>query len=254
MNKYKIIICILFSMFLVGCEATYDVNINGNIITENVEFVEKDTTKYDEILFSHTDITYKSSIYENANWPTGAFYLQNGNPYEPIKMDGVEYYNQSLIDDNTGLGIKYDYIFNLDNYINSNAVKSCFKNFSFGNGDKIISLYANNASYCFNGRKMLDKVSVNLTTTYPVISHNADKYNSNTNTYTWNITTKNSNTKIIKMELSKDLNYKPEKKEEKNVLEKGSTNVLLIAFGIFILIGGIIGIVIYTKNKNINKV
>ncbi len=254
MSKCKVLICILFSMFLVGCEATYNVSIDGNTINEDVQFIESDSSKYDDVMFPHTDITYRSTINENANWPTGAFYLQNGNPYEPVKMEGVEYYNQSLIDDSTGLGIKYSYTYNLDNYVDSNAVRSCFKNFSFANGDEKISIYAGNASYCFNGRKMLDKVKINVTTTYPVINSNADDVDSSTNTYTWNISSKESEDKVIKMDLSKDLDYKPEKIEEENILNKNGTSTLLIVFGVALVIGGIIGIVLYNKNKKINKI
>ena len=253
MNKFKIIVCILFSMFLIGCEATYNVNIDGNSVSEDVSFIEQDSSKYDTVLFSHTDITYKSSIYENAKWPTGAFYLKNGDPYEPVIMDGVEYYNQDLIDDNEGLGIKYDYNFTLDNYRESNAARSCFKNFGFGNGDKKISIYANDATYCFNGHKMLDKVTINLKTTYPVISHNADKFDKDNNTYTWNVTTKNAESKIIKMELSKDLDYKPEK-DSKVILEENNFITMIIAFAVFALVGGIIVLILYNKSKTTNKI
>lgn len=252
MNKFKIMIGILFSIFLVGCEATYEVDIDDNVVTENFNFIEKDTSKYNSSMFSHTDITYQNMVNENATWPTGAFYQKDGNQYEPIKMEGVEYYNQTLINDE-GLGIKYDYTFNLDNYNESNAVRSCFKNFAFVNGEEKITIYANNASYCFNGRKMLDKVTIKLTTSYPAISHNEDKYDKNTKTYIWNIKAANASNKTIKMELSKDLKYKP--KEEKNIIEKeSSSSVILIIFGIFAFIAGIIVLIVYRKNKKVNNI
>lgn len=250
MNKIKIFTCLILSMFLVGCSATYNVNIDGNTVSEKFEFSESDSSKWNEIVIAHTEITYKNSVYENYEWPTGAFYQKNGNPYEPIRMEGVEYYNQELIDDGNKIGIKYNYDFTLDNYKDSNAAKSCFKTFIVTNSNEKLNIIAKDASYCFNTNKMLDKVTVKLTTTYKVIYSNADS-NKN-NTYIWNIKSTDSNNSSIKIELSKDENYND--KVEEDDFKNSSTFIILIGFGIVFGIGLIVFLVVYIKNKSVNKI
>ena len=246
MRKYKLIYCLILSIFLVGCTANYNVNITENGVEESFEFTENDSSKWDNILFPHTDLTYRTSVMENANWPTGSFYQRGGNPYEPIKMDGVEYYNQELISNNESLGIKYNYNFNLDDYNESNAVRSCFKNFSFGNGKKTIQIYAKDASNCFNARKMLEKVKITLTSSYKVVSHNADKVENGK--YIWNIDAKDASDKQIDMILTKDENYI---NEDENQNDNYLT--IIVAIGIFIVIIGGAALYLYFKNKNASK-
>lgn len=246
MKKTKLIYCLILSIFLVGCTANYNVNITENGVEETVEFTENDSSKWDDIIFPHTDITYRSSVMENVNWPTGSFYQRGGNPYEPIKMDGVEYYNQELISNNDSLGIKYNYTFALDDYNESNAVRSCFKNFSFGNGKETIQIYAKDASNCFNARKMLENIKITLTSSYKVVSHNADKVENEK--YIWNVEAEDADDKKIEMILAKDENYVSEE-------EKQNNNYLTIIFvaGIFIVIIGGAALYLYFKNKSASK-
>ncbi len=248
MKKYKLIYCLILSIFLVGCTANYNVNITENGVEESFEFTENDSSKWDNTIFPHIDLTYRTSVMDNANWPTGSFYQRGGNPYEPIKMDGVEYYNQELINDGNSLGIKYNYTFNLDDYNESNAVRSCFKNFSFGNGIEKIQIYAHDASNCFNARKMLENIKITLTTSYKVVSHNADKVEDGK--YIWNIKAKDASDKKIEMTLTKDENYVG---EDENILEENTYLTIVIVFGIFIILVGGVALYLYIKNKNASK-
>ena len=247
MKKYKLIYCLILSIFLVGCTANYNVNITENGVEEYFEFTETDNNKWDVRLFSHTDITYRTIVTENFAWPTGAFYQKGGNPYEPIKMDGVEYYNQELINNNEALGIKYDYTFKLDDYNQSNAVRSCFKNFSFSNGNKKITIYAKDASNCFNGYKRLENININLTSSYKVISHNADKVENGK--YIWNVDAKDASDKKIETTLTKDKNYVSEEESQNN----DTYLTIIIAVGIFIVLIGGTALYLYFKNKNASK-
>lgn len=248
MKKIKLIYCLILSIFLVGCSVNYNVNITEDSVEESFEFTETDSSKWDTVLFPHTDITYKSSVMENANWPTGSFYQRGGNPYEPIKIEGVEYYNQELINDNKALGLRYNYNFKLSDYNGSNAVRSCFKNFSFGNGDKQIKIYANNASYCFQTRKMLDKVKITLTSSYKVVEHNADKVEKEK--YIWIIKEKDASKKKIEMTLTKDKDYVA---KDKGSVRNSSFLAIIIVIGIFIVLVGGTALYLYTKNKKLNK-
>ena len=248
MKKLKLFCVIILSIFLCGCTATYNIDITEDTVVESFEFIETDSSKFDNILYSHTDVTYRSMVLENASWPTGSFYQKGGNPYEPVKMEGVEYYNQELINDGSSLGIKYNYAFKLDDYNDSNAVRSCFKNFSFGNGDTQIRIYANDASNCFYGYKALENIKIVLSTIYPVIEHNATKVENDK--YIWDIKAEAAKNTKIEMNLSKDKNYKS---ENNNLIEDNSSMTFVIIIVIFVLaIGGIV-LYLYVKNKNSSK-
>jgi len=246
MKKMKLFYCILLSIFLCGCTANYNINITETGVEENFEFYESDKEKFDNSIYAHTDYTYRKSVLENSKWPTGAFYQRSGNPYEPVKIDGVEYYNQELIDDNNKLGIKYDYTFQLDNYNESNAVKSCFEKFSFNNTDEIIKIYVKNASPCFETRKLLEKINIKLTSSYKVIKHNADSVKNNK--YIWNIDSNNASSKVIDITLTK---------QEDIVITNNSNNsylTLIIILAIFVIFLGTVFTYLYYKNKESNKI
>lgn len=248
MNKIKLLYCIILSIFLVGCTANYNVNIKEDTVEETVEFDEKDSSKWNSRIFTYNDMTYRMSVDNEMAWPTNSIYQQAGNPYEPVKMDGIEYYEKELINNSTSLGIKYNYTFSFDDYNNSNAAKTCFKNFSFGNGKTIIDIYAKDATQCFYNRPLLDKININLTSEkYKVISHNADSIKDGK--YTWEINSKNASKKEIKMTLTKDENYV----ENKNSIEKSSSFAIVVVIVIFIVIVGGIILYLYVKNKNSSK-
>ena len=128
----KIILLFILVLFITGCKATVNVNIDKDNVTEKVSVYEKNTTTYNNM----------------KNWegfPVPLYYNQDLEvpSWMPNreKEQGVPYYNVEFNDDiNTITGTGK---FSFNNYKRSSLVNNCFKLSSFIGFPYSIELFSN---------------------------------------------------------------------------------------------------------------
>lgn len=227
MNKIKKIVLILAVLLLSGCSATADYSIKiGNSISENLKI-----TAYCENDCLQDEIT-KPRL-KNYNNPGYDIY---GSDYQ----EGFEYYKKNYSKDGNKITLEYSGNFKLEKYSNSNMAKTFFTFFNSTYRDDILTINSGNNFYFKEGLKTLN---VSITTNHKVIDNNADSHSGNT--YTWTINKDDPITKTIYI----SINTKEEQEPKK-------TNFILIFLiaGAFLLLLGIAGMVMYSKNEKNNKI
>ncbi len=224
----KGLLLILSLLIFSGCTAEYNLNIKGNNFNEELVFVGSTQEEKEEIK------QYKF-------W-NNAFVDDQVNSETNDKLEGVEYYDQVVIEDN----LHFKYSFMKNNYRMSNIVNSCYKSFNATevNGKYVIS--TSKDFLCFDNYPNLEKVTVKINVDFPVKEHNAN--NVSGNTYIWEIVKGKEDNSIFIQEGSKDVSQdKPNQDIQDEIItdegveEKNSKQEL-----IYILIGlGGFGLVLF---------
>lgn len=222
MKKVKLLFLFTFVCLLSGCTAEYNVEIYNDEVRVDSSFVEKDSSKWDELVF---DTSYREII----NWKT------TGDESSPV-AEGI--YKISS-DNELGIGLKNKYQL-LGEYENSPGIKACYQYFKVIEEDENIILSTSLENKCFDEYPMLDDITINLKTNHKVVSSNADLVDGYH--YTWNLSRENKDDAAILITIKKDeyiFNY------ENEFLKK-----ILYTVGIIVIIVGVGGITyLYFKNK-----
>lgn len=171
---------VLFVMsifILTGCSATYNLEISTKGFQEN-------------IIVNSTSVTENEFFVE---YPYEAYYggkENEGNRME--KIEGQEYYNSKLTTNEKGLKtLKYNYLFSEEEFNKANSIyMTSFENFIMrrydhdNNGKKDYMIISTSDDFSwFENNQDLEKVEINITCHYEIISSNADKVNNNTHTW-----------------------------------------------------------------------
>lgn len=176
----KKIILILSLLVLSGCTINYNLDYTeeGMIetITGNVTKAESEVKDSDSGL----------NIYYNLI-----------NEPQKVFIDSEELYNKNIIEN------KKDYEYNVTNKYNNNLDKStiinyCFKEFNIEDEEDYYRIHLGGKFYCLYA----DKINVNISSDYAVISSNANK--TKDNTYTWILNDENDS---IDITFSKNIKY-----------------------------------------------
>lgn len=222
MKKLKILFLFILVCLLSGCTAEYNVEIYNDEVRVDGSFVEKDSSKWDELVF---DIPYREMI----DWKT------TGDESSPV-AEGI--YKISS-DNELGIGLKNKYKL-LGEYENSPGIKACYQYFSIIEENENIILSTSLQNKCFDDYSSLDNITVNLKTNHKVVSSNADLVNGYH--YTWNLSRANKDDAAISIVIKKDeyiFNY------ENEFFKK-----ILYTAGIIVIIVSVGGITyLYFKNK-----
>lgn len=197
-NRLKTIFILIFILFLTGCKATYNININLSSVNEELEVIEKDQNKFSIIEENLYNLNRKDYLDTNLKWPTPAYKDSEINPYEPTKISNENYYTKKDISNSSQIGIKYSYNHLQDKYRNSNILNTCY-DFELEKTNNNILFKTIDKFKCFDEYPLLDEVEINVTSMCNVISNNSDK--NEENKYTWNITKDNYEDKTIEFEL-----------------------------------------------------
>ena len=171
----KTIVLVGLLFLLTGCTVDYNLYINKGNIDE-------------QIIFNGTNVNIQ---------PFSVYYDVDGFSETGVKLDGIDYYDESLINNSTTLS----YSFTWDNYNRSRAVRTCLKSHKLViNNDNNYMLNTSIGLSCFNQYPNLDKLNINISlddSLFEVISSNAD---SNVGSYyTWVINENNYDTKHIQL-------------------------------------------------------
>ena len=240
MNLKKNIILIILLLLLTGCKITYNLDISPKGFKENFNImsnIDNKTEKYEIPAFIGT-IDYEDIDIN---------FLE--------KYEDIEYYNKKVKENNKHQIINYNYIFDDKNIQKSNAINLAFERFSITrydhdeNGKKdYMIISTSDKSNLFEKFSDIEKITINITCHYEVISSNADEINKNI--YTWYLD--KNNIKAINMV------YNPEKFiDYRSIWEKIIDGDYFNSFTVTIFIA-CIGVVIYLflkkKSNNIDKI
>ncbi len=226
----KKIILIFSILFLTGCDINYNLTINNDQITENID------------------------VNAELNSPPITAYIDEQGASETDDLiEGVSYYNIKELNNSTFL----DYKFSFNDYYRSTATNTCLKKVSLTK-DSQNNYILNTTSYfsCFDLYPSLDNINVNITLNnlYTLVSTNSD--NQNNNTYTWHINKKNyqdKNIQLIFQNKTEDIPNNEENTENKKEEETRSKETSIFTYILVITAVTVFLIVIfgYIKYKSI---
>lgn len=244
--KRKICVLSILLFCITGCHANYDLEIYNNQVKESMKFINNDSSTWDSTV--QYDLSYRELLKASVDYPYPAFNNAVVDENDSIKLDGVEYYDNTLISNATELGQKLKYNkFDLTNFNESSIVKKCYQYFNVIEQDDNIILSTSLENLCFKEYPLLDRITVSIKTNHKVVSSNATKtkgYN-----YTWDITRDSSNDSAITLTIKKNefiFNY------ENEFIKKIIYIILII--GIILGVGSIIYFYIKNKNKQLNEI
>lgn len=244
--KKKLFILIFFLLCVTGCNANYNVEIYNNQVKEDMQFVETDSSSWDSE--AKYGLSYRSLLEASINYPYPVFDDTIVDENDTIKLDGVEYYNNSLISDATKLGQRLKYNkFTLDNFNQSSIIKKCYKYFNIIEEEDNIVISTSYENLCFKEYPMLDRITINLKTNHKVVSSNATRVKGYH--YTWDLTKDKSDDSAITIIIKKDdyiFNY------ENEIIKKIIYIALIV--GIILSIGSICYFYFKNKNKRLNEI
>lgn len=241
--KRKVFCLIGFVLLLCGCDATYNVNISNDTISDELIINNKK-----DIVFSGGS-NYKEiiDVYSNLEIVSDE---SNMNDYtSATKVDGYSYYNKIILDNNGDYGLKFSNSFLEDDY-KKTPLLIYYGNKSIKNvGDKLY-INSNTSKGCtlFDNYPYLDNLTLNVTISYNVVSHNADKVSNNI--YTWYLNRSNYKNKEISVEIDKSENASV----SSTFLNENQSNVLIVFLYVFLAVAiFVFGFYTYYKVKNSNN-
>lgn len=211
---------ILFILFiLTGCTANYNLNIEGNTITENIS----GTVSKSEYEIKSSD-TSENEIYSFLNNDQNALF------------DSDSVYLRTIDDKGNKINYNFTYTYN-NNFNKSNIINTCFENHLVEENDEYLYVRLSGKFYC----KYADKININVTSNNAVIESNAKKIDGNV--YKWTI--KDSDNVDIFMNISKELDYSSGKEVKK------VTTFQIIGFIVLIILCVITYVMYRRKNNDI---
>lgn len=206
----KIIMLLITVILLTGCEATYDIHIQEDKITDNIKIFtdsttvqranEKDTTKYyDKIL----------------DWE-----------------NGYDFYERELFTTDTKTGYHYNYDFNIDEYDAMSQLRKCYDDLNL-TVDSYITIKTTNEFLCSTYYPDVNKIKISITSDYRITTSNADEKNGNT--HSWLITRKNYKNKPIEIKINKNIPEENKKQEKESIFDL-KTILIIIIFILLVIV------------------
>lgn len=217
MKKIFILICLLL---LTGCNASYEITIKDNKISEKLSLVELNKELFD--VKNDTGWTLREVFKAQVELSKDEF--------------SVEDYTVKDLSNDNKLSIEYNSN-KINNLVNSSVINQCYTNPSMKTEDNIVKFSTGEDFSCYEYYNNLETITIVLETNHNVISSNAQTIEDNK--YTW-VLTKDSN---------KNIEFSYEKKQEK---ESNLITVIVILLSIVVL--GFVSLHIYRKFKEENKI
>lgn len=251
MHKKKILILFLLIFIICGCRANYDVKIIDNDISESFSFYEDNSINWDSVYSLYPSQSTNGTEYIPEQYTYRTLVTNQLNSFtQAFSNEGSKYITKSLINDNSKLGILYEYNYDVSNYSNAYIPSKAFKYFNFLSNDDRYVLSSSIGFKAFDDYKKLDSLTIELSTNHKVAKHNADEVNGYT--YRWNIDRTNYSDKNVYVELYKDkyekgYNNEKNKRQLAKVIKTILIVVLCIAISLFIVI------IILRKKANRNN-
>lgn len=178
----KLMILVLFTIILTGCEASYDLEITNNKLNETIKFTNP------------TDYNKKQEIKDFLN--TDALVFTNTE-------DTQQKYNIMELSD----GYKLTHTYNANEFANVALLNNCFDSFQYHNDDQYIAIQVKGKFSCLYD---VPNIKVRLKTDYNVAKQNADIVEDGY--YIWNINSLTASDVNIEFTVSKLQALEPKKK------------------------------------------
>lgn len=230
--KKRIIVLVISLLLMTGCTCEYNLTIDNSNYQESISI---NGTTNDEIIHFNNDwkVPIDKNEYNNIS----------GEPGTKVEID-TDIYQYKL----TGNNLTFTNDFTKSNLNNSTAISICYDKVTIQNYEDSIIISTSNKVQCFNKYPSLTNIKINITTDKPVKKHNADSVNKNT--YTWNISQNDSESKPINMIINNK--YSEPSKESQSSQTDNKNNKkdysLYILCGILLIIV-LIGYLIIKKIK-----
>lgn len=189
MGIKKIILLLVLTIILTGCNAEYNLEIKDGKVYEVSSFREEREKLGNN--FQESEQTIKQVIddaYDN-------FHDKN-NLQEEEKTRSFLF---SRINEEKFYGIEYKNEFEIDKYNDSPVIDQCYDEVKVTTENNILKISTNEYFKCYDFYEDLNIVTINITTNNKVKKNNADKIKNNT--YTWTVTKDNAKNKKIVFEV-----------------------------------------------------
>ena len=178
MKTRKILIISLLILFLVGCKAEYNINIDNNKIAEEI------------LIYENSKIV--NNLTDKESDEIGDIFLD----WER----GYDYYNRELYSKDDNTGYKYTSSFKYDEYDYLSQISKCYDEFKVSNNNTF-KIETSKNFLCANYYDNIKELRINISSSYNTITSNADIKDKNK--HTWIINKNNYTNKPIKFEISK---------------------------------------------------
>lgn len=246
---------LLFILFIItitctGCSIEYNINITEKNIEETIivdDYITSNRTKND--ILTHYNMWY----------PVFVNYITEGETIELTdfsqKVNGIEYYEKSINEINSGYRYNYKYNYKIDEYYDSYALASSFIDTTVHETGTVLVLKTSKKNLLCN-YDYFDSLKINISIDPKAYKLNyTNTTNINNNTYTWNFNRNDCENSQIVLTLDKINDVKPyaEPKEEDNLLSRFALYIFFGIIIILILIGYSIYNKIKIKNANLNE-
>ncbi len=242
----KLVIFLFLSFFVTGCSATYDIEIYNDTVKEEMNFLELDSSKWDSTV--QYGLSYRDLLLASVDYPYPVFYDTVVDENDRIRLEGVEYYDSTLISDPYQLGQRLTYSdFTLHTFSSSSLAKKCYQYFQVVEEENEIKIATSLENLCFQEYPLLDEITIRLKTNHQVVNHNANQVNGYS--YTWNIRRENQENSPISITLKKDeyvFNYE-------NEFTKKMIYIAVIT-GIILIVGGVTYVFFQRKRNHVNEI
>lgn len=212
-------ILIVFSLLLLtGCSINYDLEIDKDSLNETI---------------TGSVAKKEVEINEKATGLSTIYVLINEDQKPVYNKDYL--YTKNLKENKDNIDYTFNYNYNMDDFVNSRVINSCFENNEIINLDNYYTIKLSGDFYCLYS----DEIIINVKSNLKVISDNAKKVKNDT--YTWVI---NKNSTDIEFTVDKNSPYSETNKR------KGSGTFRIISFIVLIVLSGITYFLYKKKNNS----
>ena len=241
----KIIYLILMLFLITGCDATYNLTLENNNFTENLEITNSDKKTWNINNPSNKDIRNQT-----LNSALATDYREE-IPEVNTKVKGIKYYDIKKIDTENTLGISYESNFTLYEYQYSTIVNTNAKSFNYQNNKDGIIINIKKPLDAFNLYPELKNLTIKFKTNHQVIKNTADDIVDDV--YYFYLNKNNYQDKKIIIELSND--YKTTSNDALEPDEDGYFNksTLILVYSLIGIIILIFGVIVYIKVRKYNN-
>lgn len=227
--KYILLFTLLF--LVSGCSVNYNLTVD-----ENYNFIEN-------VSFQAENQEESVSIQENS-WPVKVHYDDPEIGENPEKIEGVEYYQDSILLQNGFYQRNLNYSHSISSFRQSHLINSCYEHFYVNESNSSITLSTSSKFLCMEEFPELSNVRVSVTLSQPVLSSNADEVSGNQ--YIWNINSMNFNQRGLILSFSK-IDNSPSKEEKPH--EKNSSSMMIMGILFFFFFLFLLFIFVYNYKK-----
>ena len=219
----KLICLIVFLFLLTGCDVEYNLKIDMDTFTEDVNIIVPNTETMTKIVYNAIKANQVAYVDQ-----------ESGNRH---------YYSVKATSDDKQYNLDYRYVYSDNKILNSSAISQCYKKMTINTKNNIMNISTSPEFMCLyrDGAQIIKNASINITTPLKVLSSNADEVKDDT--YIWYINNENYKDRAIKIQIEKTKDSK----------DFGAFTILLIILGVLVLLALILLVFIKMKQKRNNK-